>query len=74
VQVVAAADHPASVQWAGVGRRVVACAGPWRVSGEWWDGRAWARDEWDLLLDDGTLCRLALDRRANQWFLDGIYD
>ncbi|HET9490226.1 MAG TPA: DNA polymerase Y family protein [Methylomirabilota bacterium] len=74
VQVVAAADHPASVQWAGVGRRVVACAGPWRVSGEWWDGRAWARDEWDLLLDDGTLCRLALDRMANHWVLDGIYD
>jgi protein ImuB len=74
VEVAIEDDRPVHVHWGSAVRRIVACAGPWRASGEWWDGRAWARDEWDLLLDDGTLCRLALDRRANQWFLDGIYD
>jgi len=74
VEVAAGGDRPVRVHWGSAVRRVVACAGPWRASGEWWDGRAWARDEWDLLLDDGTLCRLALDRMANQWLLDGIYD
>jgi protein ImuB len=54
--------------------RVVAGAGPWRVSGEWWDAHGWARDEWDLLLHDGTLCRLAHDRVTGAWMLDGIYD
>jgi protein ImuB len=54
--------------------RVVSGAGPWRLSGEWWDRRGWARDEWDLLLADGTLCRLALDRVSGQWLLDGVYD
>jgi len=52
--------------------RVVACAGPWRVSGEWWDRRAWQRDEWDVALSDGALCRLARERGA--WLLDGVYD
>jgi protein ImuB len=54
--------------------RVLASAGPWRISGEWWDTRAWARDEWDVLLSDSRLCRLAHDRLANHWHLVGVYD
>jgi protein ImuB len=54
--------------------RVLACAGPWRGSGEWWDARAWARDEWDVALSDHTLCRLSWDRVAGGWLLDGVYD
>ena len=52
--------------------RVVTGAGPWRASGEWWTERPWARDEWDVELADGTVCRLAHDGSA--WFLDGVYD
>jgi len=74
VEVEAGNDRPRHVRWGSAVHRVVECAGPWRASGEWWDSRAWARDEWDLLLDDGTLCRLAHDRVANQWLIDGIYD
>jgi protein ImuB len=55
-------------------RLVVASAGPWRASGEWWDLQAWARDEWDVVLGDGALCRLARDRLAGHWYLDGFYD
>jgi protein ImuB len=55
-------------------RRVVTCAGPWRTSGEWWDAGAWARDEWDVLLSDGWLCRLAHDLMTGRWSLDGVYD
>ena len=54
--------------------RVVECAGPWRASGEWWDATAWARDEWDVGLADGTLCRLTHDPLAARWSLDGVYD
>jgi protein ImuB len=54
--------------------RVVTCAGPWRTSGEWWDAHGWARDEWDVLLDDGTLGRLVHDRIRARWMLDAIYD
>jgi protein ImuB len=54
--------------------RVVGCAGPWRASGEWWDESAWGRDEWDVALDDGSVCRLARDLRDHAWYLDGVYD
>jgi len=56
------------------GQRVVGCAGPWRASGAWWDVEAWARDEWDVALGDGTLCRLARDLTTDGWSLDGVYD
>jgi len=55
-------------------RLVIASAGPWRASGEWWDREAWARDEWDVVLGDGALCRVARDRLAGHWYLDGFYD
>jgi protein ImuB len=54
--------------------RVVTSAGPWRASGEWWDAHPWARDEWDVELADGLLCRLARDRVLGHWYLDGVYD
>jgi len=54
--------------------RVVACAGPWRITGEWWDAQPWARDEWDVELAGGLVCRLARDRIQGHWYLDGVYD
>src|SRR5262249_31722743 len=65
---------PASVRWNGVRYPVTGCAGPWRSSGDWWDVDAWARDEWDVALSDGTLCRLAHDLRTGAWFLHAVYD
>ena len=53
---------------------VVTSAGPWRISGDWWDVDVWARDEWDVALTDQTVWRLAHDRLTNHWFLDGVYD
>jgi hypothetical protein len=35
---------------------------------------AWARDEWDVALADGTLWRLSHDRITNTWSLDALYD
>jgi protein ImuB len=75
VEVEVIGDRPALVNLStAVALRVVACAGPWRGSGEWWDAHAWARDEWDIALADHTLCRLAYDRVVGAWFLDGAYD
>ena len=67
-------ERPRWVESAGTRARVLGCAGPWRISGEWWDTRAWARDEWDVLLGDTRLCRLAHDRLTDDWHLVGIYD
>ena len=58
------------------GGRVEQCAGPWRTSGAWWDsaGAHWDRDEWDVALSDGALCRLFQDRETGRWFLAGVVD
>lgn len=74
VEVTVAEDRPLILRRGDAVHRVTAHAGPWRTSGEWWDREAWARDEWDVLLEDGTLCRLAHDRVTDTWTLDGIYD
>ncbi len=51
-------------------------AGPWRTSGAWWDsGRTtWDRDEWEVAVSDGSLCRLFHDRLIDRWFLEGVFD
>lgn len=58
------------------GGQVAQCAGPWRSSGAWWDhgGRHWNRDEWDVELGDGSVCRLFRERDTDSWFLDAIID
>jgi protein ImuB len=50
-------------------------AGPWRSSGAWWDSSgSWDRDEWDVGLSDGSLCRLFRDRTSDRWFVEGVFD
>jgi len=58
------------------GGRVDQAAGPWRSSGAWWDAAAqhWDRDEWDVAVADGSVCRIYLDRVSDQWFLEGVVD
>ena len=56
---------------------VVAFAGPWRTDEGWWagatgSGEGLVRDEYDVLLDDGALIRIA--REGEAWSIRGIYD
>ena len=65
-------------------QHVVEAAGPWRVEEGWWtpstgEGRPLVRDEYDVLLEDGALLRIARDSAsANSaqatWSVRGIYD
>jgi protein ImuB len=58
------------------GGHVEQSAGPWRSSGAWWDRDTyqWNRDEWDVALSDGSVCRLFRERASGRWFMDGIVD
>jgi impB/mucB/samB family protein len=57
-------------------------SGPFLLSGNWWDEKAWARAEWDMQLEHGELVRAheappSSDYGATgcgTWKLDGIYD
>ncbi len=60
---------------------VIWMAGPWRFSGDWWEQNAWARDEWDIAVqekDEGesaiVLYRMVHDLLNGIWFLEGAYD
>lgn len=66
--------RPARVEARGVRGAVTTSTGPWRSTGEWWTGTSWARDEWDIALDDGALYRLYREHNSNAWFVEGLYD
>ena len=54
---------------------IVDAAGPWRTSGGWWlDPGGWNRNEWDVALKSGAVCRIYQDRTTERWFLEGVYD
>jgi protein ImuB len=65
------------------GGAVLASAGPWRTSGDWWiaSGQSprpgegfWDRDEWDVALGDGAVYRIFRDRGTDGWLIDAIVD
>ncbi len=57
-------------------------AGPFLLSGNWWDEKSWARAEWDMQLENGESATadpsfggLVRAHESNQqWRIDGIYD
>lgn len=55
-----------------VGERAVqCCAGPWRIE-EGWFAAPVVRDEYDVQLDTGEICRIY--RQGERWYLRGSYD
>lgn len=50
---------------------IVRSAGPWRISGQWWEN-SWQREEWDVQTKEGGLYRLFRD--GKEWFVEGAYD
>jgi protein ImuB len=47
-------------------------AGPYLISGNWWDENNWARAEWDVELNSGALLRC--HEESSGWGIDGLYD
>lgn len=52
---------------------VIHSAGPWRTCGDWWAGTSWARDEWDVVLENQSAYRIYLTT-SRKWFVEGSYD
>ncbi len=74
VQVYSRNFQPVRISAPAFQEAVVACAGPWRTSGDWWTSEPWSRDEWDVALSDGAVYRMHCDVRTNRWSLEGSYD
>jgi protein ImuB len=63
--------------------RIVKLAGPWRSTGDWWRFDSWARDEWDVAVENGSgirrdlpqvIYRIYRELRDDSWFVEGSYD
>jgi protein ImuB len=72
------AGAPSFVEAPGLRGPVAAAAGPWRVSGDWWD-ESFSREEWDVALAAApgraqAAVRLFLDRLRGEWFVEGELD
>lgn len=46
--------------------------GPFNYSGDWWEDKRWARQEWDVETFDGSLFRIF--RSSDGCFVEGVYD
>ena len=68
-QVFFAGDKPASVQSNGALLLLAESAGPWVLSGNWWDQDVWQREEWDCATEAG-LRRLV--KHNGTWALDAV--
>ncbi len=53
-------------------RAVRQCAGPWRISERPFTSSPVARDEYDVVLEDGTLARIY--HQGTHWYLRGVYE
>ena len=58
--------------------KVVSLSGPWRTTGDWWRDDRWARDEWDVMLEQRSkqqsLYRIYQKLDTEMWFVEGSYD
>jgi len=83
-------EQPVCVFFAGQRGEVIATAGPWKTSGDWWREDVWEQEEWDLEIvfraawgyvekRDGPrqergLYRVYRDAKRGEWFIRGMYD
>jgi protein ImuB len=66
-------DVPVWIGFTGVHGPIKTAAGPWRSSGDWWNGRHWSREEWDVAVER-LLIRIYRDILTGRWYAEGIYD
>jgi protein ImuB len=69
--------HIAGSKKTAIHGEILWAAGPWRSSGDWWEQDGWARDEWDIAVQQENgiaFYRLVRDLLSGQWLLEGSYD
>jgi protein ImuB len=76
IEVLMGRDEPTAWRGKETTARILVAAGPYRLSGEWWDDDhdGWAREYWNVHASDGAVYRIHRDQRSGHWFLDGYFD
>jgi protein ImuB len=74
IEVLMGRDEPTALRGKETTARILVAAGPYRLSGEWWNDGGWAREYWNVHASDGAVYRIHRDQQSGQWFLDGHFD
>ncbi len=76
IEVLMGRNEPTALRGKQTTARVLVAAGPYRMSGEWWDDErgGFAREYWNVHASDGAIYRIHRDCRDGRWFLDGYFD
>jgi protein ImuB len=69
-----AQQRPVAVTAHGIRGAVRDAAGPWRTTGEWWASSHWARDEWDVDIENAAVYRIYYELDSARWFVGAMYD
>lgn len=70
-----AGGRPAFLHSAVASGEILGAAGPWRMSGHWWNERErFAFDYFDVEVEDASVLRLRFDWVKKRWQIDAIYD
>lgn len=70
---------PAVIFFNGQRGQVIAAAGPWRSSGDWWGPSTWSRDEWDVAVaitqkQETNVGLYRVYAAEGEWWVEGAYD
>ena len=71
-EIIVRGKQPIYVNGGRISGPVRACAGPWRVCGEWWTDDVWAYEEWDVEVAE-QLYRVCCELASRTWHVAGIY-
>ncbi len=71
-EVMVQGKRPRYVNGGDISGSVQACAGPWRVCGEWWTDDVWAYEEWDVEVGE-QLYRVCCELASRNWHIAGVY-
>jgi protein ImuB len=65
--------RPVWIAFSGTHGAIETASGPWQASGDWWNSKQWAREEWDIQIEK-LIFRIYRDVLTNRWFAEGAYD
>ncbi|MDA1314306.1 MAG: DNA polymerase Y family protein [Acidobacteria bacterium] len=71
-EIIVRGKRPIYVNGGQISGPVRACAGPWRVCGEWWTDDVWAYEEWDVEVAE-QLYRVCCELASRTWHVAGVY-
>ena len=71
-EIIVRGKQPIYVNGGYISGPVRACAGPWRVCGEWWTEDVWAYEEWDVEVAE-QLYRVCRELASQTWHVAGVY-